>query len=77
MRREFGGPFMVCGGYTRETAERELAEGVADAVVFGKPFISNPDLVDRLRAGAPLAPWDQATFYGGDHRGYTDYPRAT
>jgi N-ethylmaleimide reductase len=76
MRKEFGGPFMVCGGYTHETAERELADGVADAVVFGKPFISNPDLVERMRHGTPLAAWDQATFYGGDHRGYTDYPRA-
>jgi N-ethylmaleimide reductase len=76
MRQEFGGPFMVCGGYTRETAERELADGVADAVVFGKPFISNPDLVERLQSGAALATWDQSTFYGGDHHGYTDYPRA-
>jgi N-ethylmaleimide reductase len=77
MRKEFGGPCMVCGGYTPETAERELADGIADAVVFGKPFISNPDLVERLQRGVERAPWDQATFYGGDHRGYTDYPRAT
>ena len=46
----------------------------ADAISFGRPFISNPDLVERLKLDAPLNPPDVRTFYGGDDRGYTDYP---
>ena len=65
---------MVNGGYDRERAERALAEGGADFVSFGRPFISNPDLPARLEMGAPLNHSDRATFYGGDERGYTDYP---
>ena len=48
--------------------------GAADLIAFGKPFISNPDLVERLKKGAPLNEWDKATFYGGGAKGYTDYP---
>jgi N-ethylmaleimide reductase len=55
-------------------AERVLADGTADLVSFGRLFISNPDLPARFRAGLPLTAPDPATFYGGDHRGYTDYP---
>ena len=51
-----------------------LNEGAADLIAFGKPFISNPDLVERLKKGAPLNEWDKATFYGGGAKGYTDYP---
>jgi hypothetical protein len=51
-----------------------VADGAADMVAFGKLFISNPDLVNRLRLDAPLASPDSNTFYGGDARGYTDYP---
>jgi len=51
-----------------------LAAGSADLIAFGKPFISNPDLVERLKTGAALNEWDKATFYGGGARGYTDYP---
>ena len=54
-------------------AEAALKEG-DDLVAFGKPFISNPDLVRRLREGAPLNPWDKSTFYGGGEKGYIDYP---
>jgi N-ethylmaleimide reductase len=54
--------------------DTELSSGRADLVAFGAPFISNPDLVDRLKTGAVLAEADSATFYGGDRRGYTDYP---
>jgi N-ethylmaleimide reductase len=50
------------------------ASGHADMVAFGRPFISNPDLVARLRRDVPLAESDHATFYGGDAKGYTDYP---
>ena len=54
-------------------AEKAVQEG-ADLVAFGKDFISNPDLVRRLREGAPLNPVNQKTFYGGGAEGYTDYP---
>jgi N-ethylmaleimide reductase len=47
----------------------------ADLIAFGVPFIANPDLVERIGRGAALSPADRATFYGCDHRGYTDYPR--
>jgi N-ethylmaleimide reductase len=67
------GAWMVNNGYDGKLAEQALADG-ADLVAFGRPFIANPDLVERLRAGAPLNTPDKATFYGGDARGYTDYP---
>ena len=51
-----------------------LDAGDADAVAFGKLFISNPDLPERIRAGAPLAPWNMETFYSPGAGGYTDYP---
>jgi N-ethylmaleimide reductase len=68
------GAWMVNNGYTRNMALDAVAGGSADMVAFGKLFISNPDLVNRLRAGAPLASLNSATLYGGDARGYTDYP---
>ena len=67
------GAWMVNNGYDQPLAEEAVAEG-EDLVAFGKPFISNPDLVRRLREGAPLNAWDQSTFYGGGAKGYTDYP---
>jgi N-ethylmaleimide reductase len=54
-----------------------MATGRADAVAFGKAFIGNPDLVERLRRDAPLAEANRATFYGGGAEGYTDYPALT
>ncbi len=51
-----------------------LDANAADLIAFGKPFISNPDLVERLKQGAPLNAFDKATFYGGGAKGYTDYP---
>jgi N-ethylmaleimide reductase len=51
-----------------------VEEGDADVVVFGRYFIANPDLPKRVELGLPLNPYDRTTFYGGDHRGYTDYP---
>jgi N-ethylmaleimide reductase len=74
LRRRFEGPFIINEGYGRESAEAAIASNAADLVAFGVPFISNPDLVERLASGAPLAPADSSTFYGGDARGYTDYP---
>tara|TARA_R110002072_G_scaffold123048_2_gene258081 strand:+ start:260 stop:1360 length:1101 start_codon:yes stop_codon:yes gene_type:complete len=70
----FGGPYIANGGYTREKAVAALASGKADLIAFGRPFIANPDLVARLSQDAPLNEPDPATFYGGDAKGYTDYP---
>ncbi len=67
------GAWMVNNGYDKSLAEEALKEG-DDLVAFGKPFISNPDLVRRLREGATLNAWDKNTFYGGGEAGYTDYP---
>ncbi|GGJ97511.1 alkene reductase [Luteimonas terricola] len=69
-----GGTLILAGNYTHESAASDLAAGLADLVAFGRPFISNPDLVERLRNGWPLAEADNASFYGGSAEGYTDYP---
>ena len=69
----FKGPLISTGGYVAQTARAAVADGRADAIAFGRPFISNPDLPERLRIGAAVTRYDRATFYGGDHRGYTDY----
>jgi len=74
MRSVFTGTLLAVGGFTKVTAEAALASGRADAIVFGRPFISNPDLVERFRMDAPLSPADVRTFYAGDDHGYTDYP---
>ena len=66
--------WMVNNAYTREMAIEAVDSGKADVVAFGKPFISNPDLVHRLKEDAALTPWDQATLYGGGAKGYADYP---
>ncbi len=74
IREVFRRPLIVNGGYTRETADTAIASGAADLVAFGVPFISNPDLPQRLARNAPLTPPNRATFYGGGAEGYTDYP---
>jgi N-ethylmaleimide reductase len=74
MRESFKGVWMVNNGYDPMSGERAIADDRADLVAFGRPFISNPDLVRRLREGAPLNPPNQDTFYGGGAQGYTDYP---
>ncbi|MGV6872298.1 alkene reductase [Pseudochelatococcus sp. B33] len=76
LKRAFGGAYVANEGLTFETASALVASGDADAVAFGKPFISNPDLVARFRAGERLAPWKEDTFYGEGAAGYTDYPTA-
>ena len=65
---------ITAGGFTGETADAAIADGHADAIAFGRIFISNPDLPRRLQRGFPLTPYNRATFYGGDVAGYTDYP---
>ena len=73
MRRVYSGRIVLNSDYVGATAEDRLAEGVADAISFGRPFIANPDLVERIRRGAPLSPADVATFYSRGPEGYTDY----
>ena len=70
----WSGKLITAGGFTGETAEAAIAAGHADAIAFGRIFISNPDLPRRLQHGFPLTPYNRATFYGGEATGYTDYP---
>jgi N-ethylmaleimide reductase len=74
LRALFKGVYIANNGYDRELAIQAVETGAADLVAFGRPFISNPDLVERLKRNAPLNAGDQATFYGGSAKGYTDYP---
>ena len=74
LRAAFTGTLICCGGYDAASAEKLLADGLADAVAFGRPFIANPDLVERIRQDAPWNEADRNTFYGGGATGYTDYP---
>jgi N-ethylmaleimide reductase len=74
LRRAFKGSYMANGGYGRDSGAQALASGTADLVAFGQPYIANPDLVERFVRSAPLNAPDPATFYGGDAKGYTDYP---
>jgi len=74
LRSRFRNTYIANNGYTLEMAEAVIAEGKADMVAFGRPFIANPDLVERLRQKAPLAELDRDTLYGGGAKGYTDYP---
>jgi N-ethylmaleimide reductase len=74
LRDVFKGGYIGNNRYDLELAQARIASGEVDAVAFGRPFISNPDLVERLRRGLPLSEPDQATFYGGDAHGYVDYP---
>ncbi|MBU6249102.1 MAG: alkene reductase [Xanthomonadaceae bacterium] len=74
MRKPFKGAWIVNNGYDRALAIDAVASGKADLVAFGRAFIANPDLPRRLREDAPLNPLDGNTLYGGDSKGYTDYP---
>jgi 2,4-dienoyl-CoA reductase-like NADH-dependent reductase (Old Yellow Enzyme family) len=74
LKAAFAGVYIANESFTPETAEQALAAGEADGVAFGKLFIANPDLPERLTRGAPLNQWNAETFYSGEYRGYTDYP---
>jgi len=74
MRPRYFGAILLNSDYDGPSARARIAEGIADAISIGRPFISNPDLVRRIATGAPLAPGDVSTFYSGDARGYVDYP---
>ncbi|MEQ5854098.1 alkene reductase [Halomonas sp. EF61] len=74
IRERFSGVYIANGAYTAEEARERIAAGKTDLVTFGRPFIANPDLPERFRRGAELNEPDYDTFYGGDEKGYTDYP---
>ena len=74
-RRRYDGRYMANAGYTRERGEQAIESGHADLVSYGTLYLANPDLPARFRADAELNEPDEATFYGGDAAGYTDYPR--
>lgn len=74
IRRHFAGTYMANSGYDKDRGNDAIASGAADMVAYGVPFLANPDLPQRFRLQAPLAEADQATFYQGGARGYTDYP---
>jgi N-ethylmaleimide reductase len=76
LRSRFRGPMVTAGGFDRASAEAAIAEGWADAVAFGVPFLANPDLPRRLREGIPLNAPDESTFYAQGPKGYVDYPAA-
>ncbi|MEF2070956.1 alkene reductase [Consotaella aegiceratis] len=77
LKSRFSGLYMGNNNYTRDLAIERVDKDLTDLVCFGRPFISNPDLPTRLELGAPFAAWDEATFYGGAEKGYTDYPALT
>jgi N-ethylmaleimide reductase len=74
LRAAFDGPFMLAGGFDGDSAEQALQEKRADLIAMGRPFLANPDLVERMRSHAPLNAPDQETFYTPGDKGYTDYP---
>ena len=76
LRAAFDGLFVLAGGFDRANAEAALAAGHADLIAFARPFLANPDLVERMQAAAPLNAPDPATFYTPGPKGYTDYPLA-
>ena len=74
MRKLCKSPYMANLSYDKARGNAAIASGHADAVAYGVPFISNPDLVERFRKDAPLNEADSSSFYGGTEKGYTDYP---
>ncbi len=74
LRKLFTGFYMANNGYTQATGEQSLNAGNADLIAYGQLFLANPDLVERFKRGSELNEPDQATYYGGDEKGYTDYP---
>ncbi|WVV49112.1 alkene reductase [Pseudomonas sp. NA13] len=74
LRQRFKNTYIANNGYDLELATSRLVEDKADLIAFGRPFIGNPDLVERLRTGSPLSAFNPATLYGGGATGYIDYP---
>merc|ERR1712232_836845 len=75
-RKLFKGVLIAAGGFTPKTAADAVSNGTCDAVAFGRWFIANPDLPDRIREGSKLNRYDRDTFYSYSENGYTDYPDA-
>ena len=75
VRAAFSGKILYAGRYTAEKGARLVEAGLADLIAFGRPFIANPDLPERIAQGWPLNPLNAATMYGGGEAGFTDYPR--
>jgi N-ethylmaleimide reductase len=73
IRQAFSGTYIAVGGFTAQTAETVLEAKEADLIAFGRPFISNPDLVEKLKTGAALTDPDMSTFYTPGEKGYTNY----
>lgn len=76
LRTAFGGNFIASGGLDRQSAEQVLTGGRGDLVAFGRAWLANPDLIERMKAGLPLNAPDPSTFYTPGAKGYTDYPQA-
>lgn len=76
LRKAYRGAIIVAGKYDKARAEKSLAASHADLVAFGRPFVANPDLPNRLSENVPLASFDPSTLFGGGAEGYTSYPRA-
>ena len=76
LREAFRGPIVSAGGYDAGTGEADLRAGFAQFISIGRPFIGNPDLVERLRDGKPLNAADFSTFYTPGEKGYVDYPKS-
>ncbi len=74
LRRKFDRAYIVNGGFDLDSADAAIRNGEADLIAFGTPFLANPDLPQRYRIKAPLNAPDQATFYAGEDKGFTDYP---
>jgi N-ethylmaleimide reductase len=74
LRDRFDGPFILAGGFDWASADAVLGDDRADLIAFARPFVANPDLVERMRAGAELNAPDMSIFYTPDAKGYTDYP---
>lgn len=74
IRERYQKNLILSGGYDLERAQQDLDSGLADLIAFGRPFIANPDFVERLKSGAELAQADPNTFYAGTENGYIDYP---
>ncbi|MGO4325977.1 alkene reductase [Cupriavidus sp. 2TAF22] len=74
LRNDYDGVLMLAGGYDGASAEQAIADGRADLIAFGRPFLANPDLPARLKGNHPLNAPDAASFFGGTSAGYLDYP---
>ena len=74
LRAAYSGKIIVAGKYTKERGEKIIADGLADVVAYGRPFIANPDLPHRFKVNLSLADFDGSTLFGGSREGYSDYP---